>query len=96
MYHSLLQFLSLVEARHQGVEVEKDEISECFAEYFDNKIQNLLTRVNMDPLVYNGTRKIQSDVINANFMTSFNIRKAVLSLKMKNAEGDDSFLKCKF
>ena len=64
------------------------KVDQNFADFFENKISNLLANVVIDPGVYNGTRKLQLSQ-NTNFMTSTNIRKAIKSIKMKNAKGDD-------
>ena len=46
-----------------------------------------MSTTGIDNNVYNGTRKVT--VQNKNFMTTPNIRNAILSLKLKNSEGYD-------
>ena len=41
----------------EGNEIVEDEVAENFAEFFENKISNLLADIVIDPGVYNGTRK---------------------------------------
>ena len=54
-----------------------------------NHTATLTNQIRIDPNVYNGARVISNDVANSNFMSSVNIRKAVLSIKMKNSEDED-------
>ena len=71
------------------VQIEEDEIPESFAAHFERKILGLSAGVLMNPNVYNGRNKFVGDVANVNFMTAANIKRAVLTIKMKNLEGDD-------
>ena len=50
-------------------------------------IQDIVAETTIDNSVYNGVRKVT--VEDKNFMTGFNIRNAILSLKLKNSEGYD-------
>ena len=47
----------------------------------------LVANISVEPNVYNGRNKIQCN--DKNFMISENIVKAVKSIKMNNAEGED-------
>ena len=69
------------------MEIETDQISDCFADYFCEKITLLSNDAQINPTVYNGRRKM--DVIDENFMTEENIIRAVKSIKIKNSEGND-------
>ena len=75
----------LAKMYREGEEIIEEKIAENFANFFENKISKLLANVVIDPGVYNGTRKLQMSQ-NANFMTSSNIRKAITTIKMKNAD----------
>ena len=68
-------------------EIHLNDIPECFAEHFAGKMANIVANIGIDDQVFNGTRKLWK--ADQNFMTSENIVKAVQSIKMKNAEGDD-------
>ena len=57
------------------------------AEFFESKINNLISNATIDPNVYNGLPKIRSAEIN--FMTSENVLKAMKEIKVKNSEGWD-------
>ena len=70
-----------------GVEVEIDQLSDRFAEHFQQKIENLSANIEIDEHVYNGVSKFTTG--DKNFMTSENILKAVQSIKLKNSEGHD-------
>ena len=43
------------------------DIAECFAEFFDKKVGNIVNSVVVNPRVYNGKRKIHAE--NSMFMT---------------------------
>ena len=62
-------------------------MSEEFATMFERKIKDMITSTSINANVYNGTRKINEQ--EKNFMSSTNIRTAILSLKLKNSEGYD-------
>ena len=70
-----------------GVEVEIDQLSDRFAEHFQQKIKNLSANIEINEHVYNGVSKFTTG--DKNFMTSENILKAVQSIKLKNSEGHD-------
>ena len=76
---------------NEGISINEEELPECFAEYFENKVSKQSENVVLNPNVYNGVRKLPAylNYDTSNFMTSTNIRKAVLSIKKKNSEGED-------
>ena len=71
-----------------GVQIETNELEEAFAELFESKVKQLSDKANIDENVYNGWRKLP-EVYDYNFMTEINVKKAMQSLKLKNAEGHD-------
>ena len=72
---------------HNGIEINKSELSEQFANYFDKKIRNVKDQATIDDSVYNGTRKAW--VENEFFMGESQVLECVKSLKNKNSEGYD-------
>ena len=73
----------------EGNRVCVDEVAESFATHFEDKISRLTSEIRIDQNVFNGTRTILDHEAENNFMTIENIRKAVLSIKLKNSEGED-------
>ena len=73
--------------KHNGTFVSNENLAEEFATMFEKKIQDIVAETTIDNSVYNGVRKVT--VEDKNFMTGFNIRNAILSLKLKNSEGYD-------
>ena len=71
----------------EGNPIPNNELSDRFADFFEEKVMNLASNVAIDPTVYNGTRRVQCT--EENFMTRENILKAIKSIKIKNAEGHD-------
>ena len=71
-----------------GVRVETEDLEEAFAELFESKINLLSDNARITDTVYNGQRKLPK-IDNFNFMTKLNVRSAMESLKLKNAEGFD-------
>ena len=67
--------------------IKNEDVSETFARYFDNKIKDVLSDIAIDPNVYNGSKKVQSDT--SFFMTPTLVRECMDSLKIKNTEGYD-------
>ena len=76
---------------NNGLATNDEELPEFFAGHFETKIEKLTENVVFNPNVYNGVCKLfPNDNSNSvNFMTMTNIRKAILSIKKKNSEGDD-------
>ena len=70
-----------------SIVIQNENLPDTFADFFSNKVKNIVNECNIDENVYNGTRKI--DATNENFMTPSNIVKAIKSLKIKNCEGFD-------
>ena len=71
-----------------GIRVETEDLEEAFAELFESKIKLLSGSARITDTVYNGQRKLP-EIDNFNFMTELNVRLAMESLKLKNAEGFD-------
>ena len=67
--------------------VESEDLAEMFAEMFQTKVLTLASNAKIGPNVYNGMQKIQ--VEEKNFMSELEIRRAILSIKVKNCEGSD-------
>ena len=67
--------------------IPNDNLPDSFADFFSNKVKNIVNECNIDQNVYNGTRKINAT--SENFMTPTNVVKAIKSLKVKNCEGFD-------
>ena len=70
-----------------GMPIPTNEIAEEFAKMFEQKVKDIESTTNINDGVYNGNRKINEQ--NKNFMTASDVRKAILSLKLKNSEGFD-------
>ena len=70
-----------------SVDVSGQNIAECFASFFDGKVGNIVRETVINPMVYNGHRKMLAD--NAMFMTSDKILECIDGLKLKNTEGFD-------
>ena len=69
------------------IEIPPNDLQDVFANHFKEKVENIVSEGNINPNVYNGTRKLF--VTNLDFMTEDNILDAVLALKIKNSEGFD-------
>ena len=70
-----------------GNQIQPEDVPESFARFFDNKIKDVLADTSIDPNVYNGTRKVDSEP--KFFMTPTLVRECINSLKIKNTEGYD-------
>ena len=70
-----------------GLRIEKSDIPDAFADFFNDKVQGIVNETIIDPKVYNGKRKLNAP--SENFMTHGEILKAVQTLKTKNCEGHD-------
>ena len=69
------------------IEIAPSELPDTFAEYFKNKVENIVLDQTINNEVYNGVRKLYcADV---HFMSIENILEAVNSLKNKKCEGHD-------
>ena len=71
-----------------GIRVEPEDLEEAFAGLFESKIKLLSDSARITDTVYNKQRKLP-EINNFNFMTELNVRLAMESLKLKNAEGFD-------
>ena len=70
-----------------GVKIPEGEIPDTVASFFDNKVKRLVQDSMIDPLIYNGRLKIQSE--DCFFMGRSEILECVGTLKVKNSEGYD-------
>ena len=70
-----------------GIPITDNDLSDRFADYFEEKVMNLASNVAINPTVYNGIRRVQCTDVN--FMTRENILKAIKEIKIKNSEGHD-------
>ena len=70
-----------------GIQIPNEDLAEKFACMFEKKILDTASTTSIDNNVYNGSKKINEQ--NKNFMSEVNIRKSILSLKLKNSEGYD-------
>ena len=73
---------------HASLNVPENERSDSFAKFFENKIKTITENVQVDPLVYNGSRKMNAE--NCMFMTRDDVKKCIESIKVKNCEGYDT------
>ena len=70
-----------------GKPISNDELAEEFANMFEKKVNDIASTTKVKNDGYNGSRKITEQ--NKNFMDTSNLRKAILSLKLKNSAGFD-------
>ena len=70
-----------------GKVVSGSERSQCFADFFEQKVRNIVESTNVDPGVYNGERVITAG--DEMFMSRHDIIKCMLNIKEKNCEGYD-------
>ena len=57
------------------------EVPNCFAAFFEEKVEKIVKSAIIDPLVYNGKTKMA--VADSNFMTENDIIECVKQLKLK-------------
>ena len=67
--------------------ISNKDLPDSFAESFISKVNSIVDQQTISDNVYNGVRKIESTP--TNFMTEFEILKAIKSMKPKNCEGHD-------
>ena len=67
--------------------IENDDLPETFANFFKNKVNNIVQEQLIVDSVYNGKRKIVG--ADAHFMSVEKVIEAVNSMKNKNCEGYD-------
>jgi hypothetical protein len=70
-----------------GVPVGGHERSGCFATFFSEKVSSITNSTLVDPLVYNGEKKLAAG--NLMFMSTNEVQKSIESIKLKNTEGYD-------
>ena len=73
---------------NQNEEISIEDLPDKFADFFENKIIDIVNDSLIDQNVYNGNRKINAS--QKNFMTTKDVMEAVSSLKIKNCEGHDN------
>ena len=76
-----------VEMKHAGITIQKQNLSESFADFFDEKVKKIVETCEVDHNSYNGKRKV--NCADENFMTLKNVSNAMKSIKIKNCEGYD-------
>ena len=67
--------------------VPENEIADCFATYFEDKVNNIVKTSRVDDAVYYGVRKLVA--ADSDFMSPLDIIECVKQLKIKNCEGYD-------
>ena len=77
----------LNEMKLGGNIVDKTNLSESFATYFDEKVRRILETSKLDERVYIGRKKIE--VLNDNCMSIESVSKAIKSIGVKNSENFD-------
>ena len=50
----------------QGKQINEHERSDCFSSFFEAKVKDITDNMIIDPLVYNGARKMEVDSISMN------------------------------
>ena len=70
--------------QYDGNTIKIEELPDAFSKHFKDKVDNIISKNNLNGNVYNGSNKIQSN--NINFMEQSNVVKAILSIKIKNCE----------
>ena len=74
--------------RKAGIEINPCNVSESFADFFDNKVKNIVSSCIVDENVYNGKRIIHNNK-NKNFVNHDTCMEALRSIKINNCEGYD-------
>ena len=62
-------------------------VADCFANFFEEKVDKIVKTAIIDPNVYNGKTKLTAS--KSNFMSEIDIIDCIKQLKMKNCEGYD-------
>ena len=70
-----------------GIKIPEKNIPDTVATFFDNKVRGLVQDTLIDPNIYNGRQKIQSE--DSFFMGKEDILHCASTLKVKNCEGYD-------
>ena len=71
----------------KDVQIDENGLHDSFGDYFNEKINNLVSNVSVDDSVYNGIRRVRA--VEKNFMREEDVLECVLDLKIKNTEGMD-------
>ena len=72
---------------YNKIKVPDGEVANCFATFFQDKVEKIVNNAIIDPEVYNGRRKLVA--ADSNFMSENDIIECVKQLKLKNCEGYD-------
>ena len=72
---------------HASVEILNSDLPDAFADFFESKVNSIVTEQLVDDSVHNGYRKLWTS--NHHFMSIDNILEAVNSMKDKFCEGHD-------
>ena len=70
-----------------NVEINNINLPDVFADFFEQKVSNIVTEQKINDSVYNGKSKMYC--ADSHFMSIDNIVKVVKILKIKNCEGHD-------
>ena len=70
-----------------NIKINDKSVPDRFAAFFDDKIRKILSNVEINEGVYNGSSKMNANV--GHFMDTDSVRECILSLKLKNSEGFD-------
>ena len=70
-----------------NIEIPKTETQQAFAQFFSNKVNNIVNEVTINNKIYNGCRKVNSE--NHFFMSSTDLKECIKNIKIKNCEGYD-------
>ena len=69
------------------IRIPDREVANCFATYFEDKVNKIVKNAIIDPGVYNGGPKLVA--VDSDFMSKNEIIECVKQLKLKNCEGYD-------
>ena len=70
-----------------GALIDSKNLSDAFAEFFDDKVKSIVETCRVNDNVYNGFQRVVG--LESNFMTTRNVLEALKSIKIKNCEGYD-------
>ena len=72
--------------------IPEKEVANCFAAYFEEKVDKIVKNATIDPDVYNGKTKFVA--ADDNFMSPWDVLECAKQLKIKNCEGYDGIPQC--
>ena len=72
---------------YNAITVPPNSIPDSFADFFEKKVNDIHNEAKIDPSIYNGNRKVNSD--SKFFMSESDIVFCIKSIKIKNCEGVD-------